>query len=234
MGACHRGRVVPQQREAGPRRRPDRATSTETAPPARLTHRPVAVIIWPAGQGGREVVPCCWQRGWSLGTGKRHVAFAVPIAARLPLGPAIGGVCMTTLVRPRDFAHATDRPVVPPRFTPGLSTTHGGVPTGDPDVSPDQTFPGWLPQFARSPHVIWLPPPTLGARADGHTLELHHQRSLSRGVRPKTVGSHLARQQLAVPVGVPLGGELGEPRRKGRSLRPPASLFRNLYVLADA
>ncbi len=63
---------------------------------------------------------------------------------------------MTTLVRPRNFALATDRPVVSPRFAPGLSTTHGGVPTGNPDVSPDQTFPGWLPQFARSSHVIRL------------------------------------------------------------------------------
>ena len=82
------------------------------------------------------------------------MAFAVPIAARLPLGPATGGVCMTTLVRPRNFAHATDRSVVPPRFAPGLSTTHGGVPTEDPDVSSDQTYPGWLSQFARSSHVI--------------------------------------------------------------------------------
>ena len=76
------------------------------------------------------------------------MAFAVPIAARLPLGPPLDGLCMTTLVRLRNFALATDRSVVPPRFAPGLSTTHGGVPTGDPDVSPDQTYPGWLPQFS--------------------------------------------------------------------------------------
>src|SRR6266516_5587475 len=80
---------------------------------------------------------------------------------------------MTTLIRPRNFAPATDRPVVSPRFAPGLSTTHGGVPTGDTDVSPDPTFPGWLPQFARSSHVIWMSPSALGARADGHTLQLH-------------------------------------------------------------
>jgi hypothetical protein len=55
---------------------------------------------------------------------------------------------LTTLVRPRNFALATDRSVVSPRFAPGLSTTHGGVPTGDPDVSPDQTFPGWLSPVA--------------------------------------------------------------------------------------
>ena len=75
------------------------------------------------------------------------VAFADSSAARLPLGPPLGGVCMTTLIRPRNFALATDRSVVSSRFAPGLSTTHGDVPTGDPDVSPDQTYPGWLPQF---------------------------------------------------------------------------------------
>jgi len=32
----------------------------------------------------------------------------------------------------------------PPRFAPGLSTTHGGIATEDPDVSPDRTHTGWL------------------------------------------------------------------------------------------
>ena len=64
---------------------------------------------------------------------------------------------MTTLTRPRNFALATDRPVVPPRFAPSLSTTHGGVPTGDPDISPGQTYPGWLPQLSLgSRHVIGI------------------------------------------------------------------------------
>ena len=111
------------------------------------------------------------------------VAFAVPIAARLPLGPPLDGVCMTTLVRPRNLARATDRPVVPPRFAPGLSTTHGGVPTGDPDVSPDQTYPGWLSQFARSRHVIRILLQTHRARADGHTMELHHPPYASIGLK---------------------------------------------------
>ena len=65
-------------------------------------------------------------------------------------------IYMTTFVRPRNFALATDRSVVPPRFAPGLPTTHGGVPTGDPDVSPDQAFPGWLSQFSWSRHVIGI------------------------------------------------------------------------------
>jgi len=81
------------------------------------------------------------------------VAFADSSAARLPLGPPLGGWVMTTLIRPRNFAHATDRSVVSPRFAPGLSTTHGGVPAEDPDVSSDQTFPGWLSQFSLG-HVI--------------------------------------------------------------------------------
>jgi len=30
----------------------------------------------------------------------------------------------------------------PPRFAPGLSTTHGGIATRDPDISPDRTHTG--------------------------------------------------------------------------------------------
>ncbi len=72
------------------------------------------------------------------------MAFAGSPTARLPLGPPLGRDKLTTLMRPRNIALATDRSVVSPRFEPGLSTAHGGVPTGDPDVSPDQTYPGWL------------------------------------------------------------------------------------------
>ena len=85
------------------------------------------------------------------------VAFADSSTARLPLGPPLGGWVMTTLIRPRNFALATDRSVVSPRFAPGLSTTHGGVSTEDPDISSDQTFPGWLfSVLAWSRHVIWI------------------------------------------------------------------------------
>jgi hypothetical protein len=34
---------------------------------------------------------------------------------------------------------------LPPRFAPGLSTTHGGFTTGDPGVSPDRTHTGRPP-----------------------------------------------------------------------------------------
>jgi hypothetical protein len=104
------------------------------------------------------------------------VAFGDTPPPQLPLGPPCGGISVTTLVqasqlRPRaKFALATDRSVVSPRFAPGLSTTHGGVPTGDPDVSPGQTFPGRLSQLSLG-HVMssgYLLPPWR-ARADGHT-----------------------------------------------------------------
>src|SRR5215216_6757178 len=34
---------------------------------------------------------------------------------------------------------------LPPRFAPGLSTTHGGLATGDPGISPDRTHTGRPP-----------------------------------------------------------------------------------------
>jgi len=104
------------------------------------------------------------------------MAFAVPIAARLPLGPPLDGVCMTTLVRLRNFALATDRSVVPPRFAPGLSTTHGGVPTGDPDVSPDQTYlAGCLSSRSVTSRHLENLLDVMAPRANGHTVELHHR-----------------------------------------------------------
>jgi hypothetical protein len=40
--------------------------------------------------------------------------------------------------------------LLPPRFAPGLSTTHGGIATGDPGVSPDRTHTGRPPRTCRS------------------------------------------------------------------------------------
>jgi hypothetical protein len=71
------------------------------------------------------------------------MAFAVREPARLPLSPAIGGVRLTTLVR-ASLALQTAR-LIPPRFAPGLSTTHGGFTTRDPGVSPDRTHTGRPP-----------------------------------------------------------------------------------------
>ena len=42
---------------------------------------------------------------------------------------------------------------LPPRFAPGLSTTHGGIATGDPGVSPDRTHTARPPRTCRS-HVM--------------------------------------------------------------------------------
>ena len=70
------------------------------------------------------------------------MAFAHPRRARLPLDhPKVE--CLTTLARAS--LRAADWPVGSPRFEPGLSTEHGGFPTGDPGVSPDRTLTGWLP-----------------------------------------------------------------------------------------
>jgi len=45
----------------------------------------------------------------------------------------------------------TDWSFAPPRFEPGLLTTHGGFTTGDLGVSPDRTRTGWRPQL-----IAWL------------------------------------------------------------------------------
>ena len=66
MGARHRRRVLPPTREAlarDTRRGPD----TNTPAPPHLTHRPAAENITPAGQRGRDVVPCFWQQGGPIG-----------------------------------------------------------------------------------------------------------------------------------------------------------------------
>lgn len=76
----------------------------------------------------------------------RHLPWPSPPHQQLGtlLARLSAGIKMTTFVRPRNITHATDRSVVPPRFAPGLSATHGGVPTQDPDISWNQTYPGWL------------------------------------------------------------------------------------------
>ena len=72
------------------------------------------------------------------------MAFALKEQARLLLVP-LSQAGVTTLQASLDV---TDRSVAPPRFAPHLSMTHAGVPTGDPDVSPGQTYLAGSPQFA--------------------------------------------------------------------------------------
>jgi hypothetical protein len=71
------------------------------------------------------------------------MAFAVREPARLPLFPAPRRVRLTTLTQ-ASLTLQTAR-LLPPRFAPGLSTTHGGFATGDPGVSPDRTHTGRPP-----------------------------------------------------------------------------------------
>ena len=68
------------------------------------------------------------------------MAFAVHEPARHPLFPARRRARLTTLTQ-ASLALQTARSI-PPRFAPGLSTTHGGITTGDPGVSPDRTHTG--------------------------------------------------------------------------------------------
>ena len=65
------------------------------------------------------------------------MAFAATQPARHPLSPSKDGCGLTTLTQ-ASLALQTARSI-PPRFAPGLSTTHGGFTTGDPGVSPDRT-----------------------------------------------------------------------------------------------
>ena len=70
------------------------------------------------------------------------MAFAVAIAARLPLLPPESGFELTTLTQVSlTLQTGQSHPL---RFAPGLSTTHGSIATRDPDVSPDRTRTGWL------------------------------------------------------------------------------------------
>src|ERR687895_864163 len=93
------------------------------------------------------------------------VAFAVDEPARLPLSRPEGRVRMTTLAQ-ASLTLQTARSL-PPRFAPGLSTTHGGFTTGDPGISPDRTRTGRPPRTCRSLcHVellLFMAPSSLGA-----------------------------------------------------------------------
>ncbi len=115
------------------------------------------------------------------------MAFAPTATARIPLDLPAGRVFLTTLVGPRTIALATDRSVASPRFAPGLSTTHGGIPAQDPDVSCGEADPGWLSSvIARvtSCHIIWILSFLHSARADGHALSRNAFRALGDLVFP--------------------------------------------------
>jgi hypothetical protein len=60
-----------------------------------------------------------------------------------PSWPTRRQVCLTTLAQ-ASLTLQTARSH-PPRFAPGLSTTHGGITTRDPGISPDRTHTGRPP-----------------------------------------------------------------------------------------
>jgi hypothetical protein len=82
------------------------------------------------------------------------MAFAVKLAARLPLDPSEDGVHMTT---PQTSLDVADWPVACPltgtlslRFDGGISADTGSRATRDPGVSPDRTRTGWLTRACRT------------------------------------------------------------------------------------
>src|SRR6266540_4448207 len=72
---------------------------------------------------------------------------------------------VTTL---HDSLDVADWSIAPPRFAPGLSTTHGGITTGDLGVSPGRTRTGWPPSASRSV-TSQQPPCCHGVQAAGRT-----------------------------------------------------------------
>ena len=96
---------------------------------------------------------------------------------------------MTTFVRPRNFALATDRSGCPaPLRTRSLDHARGR-PYRGPGRLPGPDLP-WLAisSCARSTHVIWISSFCHGARADGHTPGHQVHAFLRRGLR---LGRHL-------------------------------------------
>ena len=84
------------------------------------------------------------------------MAFAVKLAARLPLDPPEDGVHMTT---PQTSLDVADWPVACPlagtlllRFDGGISADAGSRATRDPGVSPDRTRTGWLTKLVARLH----------------------------------------------------------------------------------
>jgi len=80
-------------------------------------------------------------------------AFAPHPVARSTAARADRSMC-DAFVRPATSHSHGPVSCSPPRFAPGLPTTARGRPYRDPDVSPDQAFPGWLSQFSGHVHVI--------------------------------------------------------------------------------
>ena len=109
----------------------------------------------PAGDGAKTALP---------GSQDDHPHVQRPIRRRVPQRPLLEqerfpwpspwanrlgtllipeGIRLTTLAQASHVLQTARS--IPPRFAPGLSTTHGGFTTGDPGVSPDRTHTGRPP-----------------------------------------------------------------------------------------
>jgi hypothetical protein len=106
----------------------------QTAGPRRLSRVPTMTIrTFNAHYAGGFLSARSWNQ--SAFHGLRRIA-----NGSAPSCPARRPDCMTTLTQ-ASLTLQTARSL-PPRFAPGLSTTHGGITTGDPGVSPDRTHTG--------------------------------------------------------------------------------------------
>jgi hypothetical protein len=148
------------QQATRPARRALRPPPTAARPPTPLPgfagYRPGIASRHPAGDGAETALPSSQDD---------HPHVQRPIRRRVPQRPLLdprrlpwpspspdrlGSLCTRPKTGPLDdacsgFTHVADRTVAPPRFIPGLSTTHGGLATGDPGVSPDRTRTGRPP-----------------------------------------------------------------------------------------
>jgi len=134
------------------------------------------------------------------------LAFAVPIAARLPLGPPLGGVCMTTLtglapshlLRTGQLFRPASHPASRPRTGASLPGTRMSPRTRS-------SLAGCL--SSRSITSCHLDHSFChGAQADGHTVELHNPvigrviswRALNINIFPFAKARRIVRSQKRV------------------------------------
>ena len=107
------------------------------AGPRRLSRVPRTTIrTFNAQYAGGFLSARSWTKSAFHGL-RRHLTGSAPSL------PARGRDRLTTLAQ-ASLTLQTARSL-PPRFAPGLSTTHGGFTTGDPGISPDRTHTGRPP-----------------------------------------------------------------------------------------
>jgi len=107
----------------------------QRAGPRRLSRVPRTTIrTFNAQYAGGFLSARFWIPGAFRGLRRRLTGSAPSLPAhRRSLDDACSGFTSLTLQTARSLT---------PRFAPGLSAAHGGITTGDPDVSPDRTHTG--------------------------------------------------------------------------------------------